>query len=144
MPNIATALREEISRLARKEIKSQNAVLQRASVQYRRDIAALKRDAAALRKRIVLLEKKAPKKLAQEVRESDAAKLRFVAKGFKSHRERLGLSAADVGKLIGVSEVSIYNWESGQTKPRAQHLPAVAAMRAMGKREALACLEQLQ
>jgi DNA-binding XRE family transcriptional regulator len=38
--------------------------------------------------------------------------MRFVAKGFKSLRQRLGFSAAQIGKLLGVSEQSIYNWES--------------------------------
>ena len=43
MPNIAAVLKEEITRLARKEAKSQVAPLKMANAQYRRDIAALKR-----------------------------------------------------------------------------------------------------
>ena len=43
MPNIAAVLREEIVRLARKEIRKQTNVLRKASVQYRRDIAEMKR-----------------------------------------------------------------------------------------------------
>ena len=40
MPNIATVLKDEISRIARKEIRSETAVVKKASAQYRRDIAA--------------------------------------------------------------------------------------------------------
>ena len=44
MPNLAAALKEEIARLARREINRETATLQNQSAQYRRDIAALKRD----------------------------------------------------------------------------------------------------
>ena len=49
-------------------------------------------------------------------------KVRFVAKGLKSQRDRLGLSAAEFGKLIGVSAQSVYNWEGGQTRPRDEQM----------------------
>ncbi len=58
-------------------------------------------------------------------------------------RERLGLSADDFGKLLGVSAQSIYNWEHEKARPRAEQLSKVAALRGIGKREAKARLEQL-
>lgn len=36
----------------------------------------------------------------------------------KERREALGLSAADVGKLVGVSAVSIWHYENGGYKPK--------------------------
>ena len=48
MPDIAAVLKEEIARLARKEVRSQTEGLKKASAQYRRDIAALKRQVAEL------------------------------------------------------------------------------------------------
>jgi DNA-binding XRE family transcriptional regulator len=68
---------------------------------------------------------------------------RFSAKGLRVHRERLGLSADDSGKLLGVSAQSIYNWEQEKARPRAQLLVKVAALRAIGKRDAKSRLEQL-
>ena len=59
------------------------------------------------------------------------------------HRERLGLSADDFGKLLGVSAQSIYNWEHENARPRAEQLANVAALRGIGKREAKARLDQL-
>ena len=53
-----------------------------------------------------------------------------------SQRRRLGLSAAECGLLVGASAQSIYNWEEGKARPRAQHLPAIFALRALGRREA--------
>jgi len=32
--------------------------------------------------------------------------------------------------------MSIYNWEDGKARPRAQHLPAIFALRNLGRREA--------
>jgi hypothetical protein len=37
MPNIANALREEIIRISRREVRKHTAVLKRASIQYRHD-----------------------------------------------------------------------------------------------------------
>ena len=57
--------------------------------------------------------------------------------------EKLGLSAKDYGKLVGVSGLSIYNWESEKTRPRDSQLAKIVAVRGMGKREALKRLEQM-
>jgi hypothetical protein len=48
MPNIGTVLREEITRLSRRESRSQVDPTKRAAAQHRRDIAALKRQMAQL------------------------------------------------------------------------------------------------
>jgi hypothetical protein len=36
--------------------------------------------------------------------------------------------------------LTIYHWEAGKSKPRKKQLPAIAAIRGLGKREALARL----
>ena len=65
---------------------------------------------------------------------------RFSAKGLASHRKQLGLSAAEVGILLGTSAQSIDNWEQGKSRPRASHLPAIAAFIALGERTAMAVI----
>ena len=141
MPNIATALKEEITRLARKEIRAQTETLRKASTQYRRDIAELKRQVGELQHKAAFLEKQVPKDLPAPP--EDVENMRFTAKGLHSHRQRLGLSAADCARLIGVSGQTIYNWESGQSRPRQEQLARIAALRHMGKREARELLEQM-
>ena len=59
-------------------------------------------------------------------------------------RKRLGLSAQGIGLLIGASSQSVYNWEEGKARPQAKHLAAIAAIKSIGKREALARLEALR
>jgi DNA-binding transcriptional regulator YiaG len=143
MPNIAAVLKEEISRLARKETRSETASFKKASAQYRRDIAELKRQVSNLQGRVSLFEKQVLPDVSSRFAEADAKGVRFTAKGLRSQRKRLGLSAADYGKFVGVATQTIYNWETGVSRPRKQQLPVLASLRNMGKREAQARLEQL-
>ena len=57
MPNIAAVLKEEIRRLAKKEIKAQVGNTKKASAQYRSDIAMLKRQLGQQEREIKLLKK---------------------------------------------------------------------------------------
>ena len=142
MPNIASLLKEEITRLARKELKANTESLKKAVSIYRSEIAALKRRVETLERQAKRTDKVARKVAPITVPESDGAH-RWSSKGFAKHRARLGLSAAQYGALLGVSALSVYKWEGGQVRPRASYLPAIAAVRAMGKREAAARIEEL-
>ena len=143
MPNIATVLKDEIVRLARKELRSQTDGLKKASTQHRRDIAALKRQIAQLERQVSLLERQASNKAAAPQASPDAAPIRFTAKGLRSQRQRLGLSAAEYAKLAGVTSRSIYNWEQEIARPRQEQAAVLAALRGIGKKEAQARLDQL-
>ena len=52
MQNFATVLKEEIRRLARKEIRAQVSAMKRAVGQYRHDIARIKRQLAACQRQL--------------------------------------------------------------------------------------------
>jgi DNA-binding transcriptional regulator YiaG len=142
MPNIASILKAEITRVARKELRGELQRLKKATVSYRSDIADLKRRARALEQQVKRLGKTRGQ-AAAETDEEPGAHLRFSAKGLASQRRRLGLSAEACGALIGATGQSVYKWESGKIRPRARHLPAIAALRKMGKREAAARLAAL-
>ena len=143
MPNVATVLKGEISRISRKEIRSDTAVLKKASAQYRKDIAALKRQVSNMQGRVSLMEKKVLREVPTQVTEAETKKLRFTAKGLLAQRKRLGLSAESFAKIVGVSGLTVYTWEKGTSRPRKTHLPVLASIRAMGKKEAKARLEQI-
>lgn len=143
MANIARLLKDEITRLARKELRSQVEGLRQASAQYRRDIAALKRQVAALERRVAALQDTVLRAQPARAESPGATRARFSAKGLRAQRQRLGLSAADFGRLVGVSAQSVYNWEQEATRPRQGQLAAIAALRGIGKREARARLERL-
>lgn len=143
MTNIASILKSEISRVARKEVRVEIQGLKKTTSQYRAEIAALKRRLLALEQQV----KRSGKATAKQARpfgsDEPVRRARFSAKSLAAQRHRLGLSANAVAKLLGVSALSVYNWESGKTRPRASQLPAIAAMRQMGKKDAAALLGAL-
>jgi DNA-binding XRE family transcriptional regulator len=143
MPNIAGVLKAEIARVARKEIREETQVLKRASAQHRRDLAEMKRRLADLQRRLGPLQKQVLKTAPSAAVPSRANGVRFTAKGLRSQRQRLGLSAADYGKLIGVTGQTIYSWEHETAWPRRQQVARLASLRRIGKRDAQARLEQL-
>jgi len=143
MPNIGALLKQEIARLSRREIRAQTQTAKKASAQYRRDIAALKREVQVLKREVALLARRSLGKPPSIPAGANGAKLRFVAKGLRSQRKRLGLSAESFGRLLNVSAQSIYNWEQGHATPRAEQVKAIAALRGIGKREAEARLSQM-
>lgn len=143
MPNLAGVLKAEIARLARKESRSQVESLKKASVQQRGYVAELKRRVALLEKDLAAVRRERSRRAAAEPAAETGRRVRFVAKGLRAHRERLGLSADDYGRLIGVSGQSIYNWEHETAKPREAQKARLASLRTIGVREARARLEQL-
>jgi DNA-binding transcriptional regulator YiaG len=62
----------------------------------------------------------------------------------RSQRRRLGLSAAEIGLLVGSSAQSVYNWEEGKTRPQSRHLQAIFGLRSLGRREVGKRLEALR
>lgn len=142
MANIAATLKEEITRMARKEIKGEIDHLRKASAHYRSDIAALKRLNANLERQISQLIKAAGKNVETKVEIENGPKVRFTANGFRTLRKRLGLTAESIGTLLDVSAQSIYNWEAGNSKPRAAQLARIVHLRGMGKRDVDAILSQ--
>ncbi len=144
MPNVAAVLKEEISRLARREVGQQVRPLNKTIAEQRRTIADLKRQVAALARSQAFLQQQEKRRLAEAPEASAAEGVRFSAAWVKAGRERLGLSAEDYGLLVGVSAQTIYSWESGKSKPRATALAGWAKVRGIGKREVLRRLELLE
>jgi DNA-binding transcriptional regulator YiaG len=143
MPNIAGVLKEEIRRLAKKEIKAQVGSTRQAVARYRSDIAQLKRQLGQQEREIKLLKKQQGQQAQPQAEEEPLESVRFSARSVKAQRNRLGLSAADYGKLVGVSGLTIYNWEQEKARPRKAQLAALVAVRGIGKREALQKLAEL-
>jgi DNA-binding transcriptional regulator YiaG len=142
MANLAAALRDEICRLARKEIKKQTQSTSQAVARYRREIASLKRQVRELEKKTAFLSSQEKKRIEQPAIEQEVGdKTRFSARSVRAQRDRIGFSAADYAKLVGVSPLTIYNWEHGKSRPRKEQLAALVALRGIGKREALAKLD---
>lgn len=142
--NIAIALKSEIARVARKELRGETQQLKKSSSHYRAEIAAMKRRITQLERAVKALAKP-PRRAEAPVAEVEAPPVRnrFSPSGLAAARKRLGLGAHEMGALVGVSDQSIYKWEQEKTVPRAAQLPALRAAMKLGKREALAKLAAL-
>ncbi|TSD56425.1 helix-turn-helix transcriptional regulator [Variovorax sp. KBS0712] len=145
MPNIASILKSEISRVARKEVRTEIETLKKASAQHRSSIAALRRQIDSLEKVLRRVSKGSARVRSApdttEPAEQGTAR-RFSASRLAAHRSKLGLSAAAYGKLVGVSGQTIYHWEQGKARPRAAQLESLASVRSLGKRDVAQQLQE--
>lgn len=148
MAQLASLLKAEIVRLARKEVRAELQALQKASSRYRTELAALKRQLKDQQRQLAKQAKGGGrgKSVASDTTAEDDdnnPRLRFRANGFATLRKKLDLSAADMGKLIGVTQQTVYHWEKGQARPRSSQLQNIAAIRKLGKRGAAAKLAEM-
>jgi DNA-binding transcriptional regulator YiaG len=137
MTNIASVLKSEISRIARKEVRAEMDSLKKASSQYRSAIADLKRQVAGLHKQLNQVSRQAKTVSKVTAVEHAVTPRRFSATRLAAHRVKLGLSAASYGKLVGMSGATIYLWEQGKSRPNEEQLQRLVAVRALGKRTVL-------
>ena len=137
MPNIASVLKSEITRIARKEIRAEVEGLKKAVSNHRTEIAALKRRSQSLEQELRRFNKSLPKPhpAAPDV---SSKSVRFSAKDLASQRQRLALTIEGCGLLLGTSGKSIYRWETGKALPRETYWPAIAALRTLSKEQAAA------
>lgn len=145
MPDFAQALKQEIARIARKEVREDIAALRRASTAYRSEIASLKRKVKELSSQLHSVKKAsaraAPVAGVEPVAKRPGRKRAFNAERLKAKRLSLGLSQAQMAQLLGISSLSQWKWESGQVTPRASMLGQYFEVMSMGKREAMKQLD---
>ncbi|GMW02276.1 MAG: hypothetical protein AMXMBFR84_34120 [Candidatus Hydrogenedentota bacterium] len=145
MPNIAKLLKEEIRRVARKELKEATAKLIRANSELRRSLVQQKRRIAALEKQSGRLRRMG----APEPQFADEAKpggrLRISSTTIKNVRSRMGLTQSEFGRLIGVSGQSVYQWErkNGQLRLRNSTRRIFAEVKDFGAKQARARLNEI-
>jgi DNA-binding transcriptional regulator YiaG len=147
MANFVALMKEEISRLARKEVKTAVAPamerissLKQTVSEQKKSITALEKELKTLKKKLGVEDKKsAAVELSDEVIES----ARITAKTVSSLRAKLELSRNQMAKLLGVNANSIYLWEQDKASPRNAAKAEIIKLRSMGKREIKKMLEEL-
>ena len=138
MPNLATLLKEEISKIVRQEVQDQMRDLKKTIREQRDALARLEKQAGPAKAKAAT--KPAAAKPAAKVRkpagDTDRRKqLRIAPNTIKKHRKRLKLSQAELGQLLNVSTNTVLRWEAGTSKPRSKHLPRLDQLRTISKRE---------
>lgn len=135
MPNIAKILKEEITRVSRRETRAHLEATRKLVRRQQREIAALRAQLRALERNVSALSKRKPDPEPTSSEAVSVRQVRFVPKGLVSTRRRLSLSAADLARLMGVTDQTIYNWENGVSKPRPEHQARLISLRHVGKRQ---------
>jgi len=141
MANLTTILKQEITRLARKELKAETEALKKAASRHRKDIADLKRKVAGLEQQLARQSRDLARHRDTPESQSEGRSVRFSAAGLKKMRGKKELSAGALGKLLGVTAQTVYNWEAGTSRPRPEQVASIAAVRSLGKRELKARLD---
>jgi DNA-binding transcriptional regulator YiaG len=148
MSNVAKVLKEEISRISKREAKSATEAIGKSNVWLRKTVAEFK-------KRLLSLEKE-NKRLTGIIRNYDVSqpekidaeegkKARFTSRGIRALRKKLRLSQADFGKLLGTTPCAVYLWEKkiGALNLRDKTKAAILSIRGLGAREAKEKLTEL-
>jgi len=155
MGTFASTFRQEVARIARREIRVMTDGTKKLAGQHRSEIAKLKRVIQEQDRKIERIKTELAKAPAARSTPRTTGTLptpkpdgvpegfRYSVRSLKSQRTRLKLSAADYAKLLGVSMQTVYNWEQGKARPRDSQMAAIVEVRGMGRREALARLEEL-
>lgn len=146
MPNVAQVLKQEISRLARKEARSLAVPIRREAYALRRTVAALGRQVASIHS----VQKDLVKAVARvvpaavEVKEAPAG-MRITGPGVRSLRDRMRLTQGDFARLVGVSDQAVLLWEKskGTLRLRNTTKATLAAVRGIGAREARQRLKEM-
>lgn len=140
MSTVAEVLKTEITRLARKEIKRELLPLRKQIASQRSAIAALRQQLADVARQV----KQRSRATSPTPAAAPATRARFSAKGLKSLRTKLGLSAANIGHLIGVSGQTVYNWEAGTSRPKPEQLALLRDVRGLSKKALLEKLDSMK
>jgi len=141
MANLATALRAEATRIARRELRAEAGSAKKLSADYRREIAELERRLATLEREVRAARKQAARSGVRPLAAGSVGNFRYSSSSVKVHRKKLGLSAAEYASLLGVHAMTVYNWEHGRSKPRRSQMAALAAVHKLSKKEVLKRLE---
>jgi DNA-binding transcriptional regulator YiaG len=147
MSNVAKVLREEISRISRRETKNSIEGIGKSQ-------KGLKKIVADLKRRVLLLEKgnkplmAAMKRQQAEYPEKppeETKRVRLTSRGIRSLRGRLRLTQADFAKLVGTTTHAVYLWEKkeGGLNLRDKTREALLSIRGLRAGEAKEKLAEL-
>lgn len=150
MTTYAESFKREVARVSKKEVRGEITPLRKATTTHRSEIAALKKTVKGLEATVRQLVKLANRAGAAEATaQAKSAKVEkqtatprkgveFDAVAFAEHRKRMGLTQAQWAKVVGVSSLTIYNWETAGVQPQGSKIASIRNAMTLGKRRALA------
>lgn len=143
MPNIAIILKNEIQRLAKREVKSAVTPLHKTIIALRKEVSALKKDLKATAKSAKASARSAKVAKEEVVEAVKTPRVRPTSKTIIALRQKFGMSQAEFGKLMNVGRITIARWESqeGKLNLRPSARDSFAGIQKLGAKAARAQLE---
>lgn len=144
MPNYASVLNDEISRIARKEIKAEVTPLAKRTLELRKKVSSQAKQIADLEAKLAKLEKELgiEEVIPVTLSEEDVNKTRVTPQYIANVRSKYELSRNDMALLLDVNANSIYLWETGRAIPRNDAKAKIIQLREMGKRKVKELLDE--
>ena len=142
MGKIEGVLREEIQRLARKEIRQQVDPLRKENRELKRRLVKLERLAKPITRELKK-EKEAKLERLADLRasEEEVKSARINPEWVVNLRSKLNLSQAELAQLIGISVSGVRTWEYGSSSPTGARREALVALRKLGRRDVKKLME---
>jgi len=133
MTDIAKVLKEEIARLARKEVKKTVGPLRVRLLSLTRMVSRQANKIKDLERALTRQNKlvAAARPVPEPAPEEEVKKARISPRLIKSQRKRLKLKQAEFARLLGVSVVTLRYWEQGRSQPRGENLATFISVRKM-------------
>ena len=137
MAKIEIAIKDAITRGARKQIRSAATPLRRDVRRLREAVRELRTQVAALREVAARWsESQAGHRWQPGISEDEARAARLSPGLIRKLRRRLALSQAAVARLVGVSPAAVVQWEQGRATPAGKNRAALVGLRRLGRRQA--------
>lgn len=149
MTTYAIAAKQEMTRVARKVMRPEMESMRADSAAQRKRVLDLERRVKSLEAALAALQIDLRSHRVQKdqgisgVPGFQARSGSFDASGFADHRKQLGLTQAQMAKLLGTSALSVYKWERAGVIPRRAQQEKIESVMKLGKRAAAAKLRSL-
>ena len=136
MGKLETAMKMEIVRLTKKEIRPVVTPLQREVRALSRQVKSLLAETHRLARLTAKLDKARLEQIGElSVPESKMKGARMSATLIRKLRNALGVTQQQLAMLVGVSAAAVQSWEQGIAKPAGNNKSALVALRGLGRRD---------
>ena len=143
MGRLEEAVRSEILRLVRRELRGVVLPLGKEVRQLKRGLGRLTKGVARLERVVGAQVREAEaRKDRLELSEEEARRARLSGRLIRALRTRLGVTQGQLAVLVGVSTRGVTRWEQGEISPRGQNRATLVALRKLGRRDVRRMLEQ--
>lgn len=136
MGKMEQALKAEITRLARKQMRATHLPLARDVRRLKRTVSTLRTTVAFLARLGSELQAERQAELAKLAMAPEEVKAARISPGLiKKLRTRLGITQGELAALVGVSTSAVGSWEYAKARPKGRNREALVALRKLGKKE---------